>query len=438
MSAPQVVSQGVKAPPARSFHVTQPYHCSQSGHDSVSGYDSERAMKVKPRSFVGKVIVLMKIGCPVVLWGSVNVLIGSQVFPAVVEEAEHVSHSWLSSLLGLVECKSGLNLDGDCFDANLWEEASHVRDRDKLDRRAAKNYHEREKVSEKPTGRSFRSDKEEFKKDGLGDFVREGKKASYKVGKQVHFGFENRTSTFRNPGLKGECSKMSQLDFGPVILHRLFRPNSIPISNIYIDLRNSSNRSPFGPTSNSDSSGPISSGQGLQMLVVESGTQAESGFDEGNGVMQSVKDATIAIIPSVSTPAMPKSKRGGKKLGIPKCHSMKTRWFERIRQEKGNEVETPVCEKWNLEVEVAKMIKEGYARGFFSKKKGSGASNNKENGNVADGLNEVDQFLEVEMTKILETGLALGFDFHSQEKEVSDRIASREAEDDQRLVETNN
>ncbi|KAK0577648.1 hypothetical protein LWI29_036476 [Acer saccharum] len=187
MSAPQVVSQGVKAPPARSFHVTQPYHCSQSDHDSVSGYDSERAMKVKPRSFVWKV------------QGSVNVLIGSQVFLAVVEEAEHVSHSWLSSLLGLVECKSGLNLDGDCFDANLWEEASHVRDRDKLDRRAAKNYHEREKVSEKPAGRSFRSDKEEFKKDGLGDFVREGKKASYKVGKQVHFGSENRTSTFRNP-----------------------------------------------------------------------------------------------------------------------------------------------------------------------------------------------------------------------------------------------
>ncbi|KAI9185723.1 hypothetical protein LWI28_010133 [Acer negundo] len=114
----------------------------------------------------------------------------------------------------------------------------------------------------------------------------------------------------------------------------------------------------------------------------------------------------------MSTPTMPKSKKGGKKSGLAMCHSMKSK-FDRTSQEKGNRVENSINEKWNLEVKVAKMIKKGYARGFFFRKDGSGAGRSKDSDNAADGLDEVDQFLEVELTKILETGIALGFNFHA-------------------------
>ncbi|KAI9195121.1 hypothetical protein LWI28_011891 [Acer negundo] len=82
-------------------------------------------------------------------------------------------------------------------------------------------------------------------------------------------------------------------------------------------------------------------------------------------------------VPSTSTLVIPKSKRGGKKKGAPKSHSMKRRWSDRINQGYGFEGEKSISEKWNLEVEVAKMIEEGYARGFFSKINVEGTSGSK-------------------------------------------------------------
>ncbi|KAK4850015.1 hypothetical protein QYF36_003050 [Acer negundo] len=156
----------------------------------------------------------------------------------------------------------------------------------------------RKKVGVKPTGRSYGTDKVGFLKDSL-----EGNQAPYKVGKQIHFGLEKRdlfslkSNDYKghsgkgkerasqnsrrkilipslgngklvigksNPkavidssssssdfdffregisnfkGLKGEFSKKGQSALGSTLLDGLPRPKSILISNIFIDLCNSS------------------------------------------------------------------------------------------------------------------------------------------------------------------------------------------------------
>ncbi|KAK1571324.1 hypothetical protein Q3G72_015128 [Acer saccharum] len=89
-------------------------------------------------------------------------------------------------------------------------------------------------------------------------------------------------------------------------------------------------------------------------------------------------------------------------------------------------------DKWYLEVEVAKVIKEGNARGIFAK------SRNKIGGDRL-LLDTVDgnSCLDIEITKVIETGAALGFDFQGKEQEVAEIIARKEKEDEERLNEQN-
>ncbi|KAK1577648.1 hypothetical protein Q3G72_023549 [Acer saccharum] len=317
----------------------------------------------------------------------VNVTIGKEVYSAVVEEDEQVSHHWLSSLLRLVECKSGLNQEGTCFDANQWKVDSSTRVSNGFDKMEARNCHDRHKVGVKPARKSFRFDKGESKKDRLGVSFRLGRKEYHKVGKSGFLTWKIEVFWFRNQVSKKEDQKKGRGGYHRTLEGSVAHlwPNTIPISNISIDLRNSSGRSSKGPSSISESasSEPTLKGHGSLMLDHEYNSGTETVFNEGlivvdptshsgtssNGDQRTAEDVPSMIAPSVSTPVLPKSKRGGKKKGAPKSHLMQTRWSDGINQGNGVDKEKSITEKWNLEVEVAKMIEEGYARGFFFKAK---------------------------------------------------------------------
>ena len=90
-----------------------------------------------------------------------------------------------------------------------------------------------------------------------------------------------------------------------------------------------------------------------------------------------------------------------RKEGSVRTHGMKTR----------NKKIVGVL-SWNLEVEYAKAIERQYY---------------KRNGHIGDNIDTLS--LEMEFSKILEIGVALGHDFQGREEELSQVIAQREEKD---------
>ncbi|KAK1560328.1 hypothetical protein Q3G72_025272 [Acer saccharum] len=133
------------------------------------------------------------------------------------------------------------------------------------------------------------------------------------------------------------------------------------------------------------------------------------------------------VIPSVATPAKKSKKiRGGKKICSAKCHSMVTRTSkgEEDRQNQGEQRAQKVVRPrtWNLAVEMTKVIEKGVAMGALS-------NANRDSPSAGSG----EQWnLDIEVAKIIETGKALGFDFDGSEEEVTVFVANRETEDEAR------
>ncbi|TXG70606.1 hypothetical protein EZV62_005541 [Acer yangbiense] len=350
---------------------------------------------------------------------SINVAIGNKVFSAVVEEDEQVSHQWLSSLLGLVECKSSLKQGETGFDARV---DSSSRGRVGIDRMEAKVYHDWQVVGEKPAKKSFRPDKGECKKDGIGVSFRLDRQECHKKGKSGFLDFENREYMVSRKGeLKGRSEKGKErmpqktrgrrsppLGNGKLIIgegtlesgwealaarHRIQTLKRRDFQ-IFIGRKESARKSSKWPSSNSGSaySEPTTGENGSLMLdQVQNtgGIQAEGlSIGDPNSYMglskvitneeQRIEEAaSLTIAPSVRTPTLSKAKIGGKRKGVTKSHTMQTRWSNKINQDKGKDGETDRSEKWNLEVEVTKMVEEGYARGFFSKPSGDGTCGSK-------------------------------------------------------------
>ncbi|KAK2641448.1 hypothetical protein Ddye_023211 [Dipteronia dyeriana] len=80
-------------------------------------------------------------------------------------------------------------------------------------------------------------------------------------------------------------------------------------------------------------------------------------------------------------------------------------------------------DKWNLEVEITKVVEKGVELGYdFNKEQKTLIT--KESWN-----------LEEEISKVIETGSTLGFDFNGIENEMVDQLSRREIEDEDKLHE---
>ncbi|KAK1583380.1 hypothetical protein Q3G72_023248 [Acer saccharum] len=98
---------------------------------------------------------------------------------------------------------------------------------------------------------------------------------------------------------------------------------------------------------------------------------------------------------------------------------------------------------WNLEEEIAKVIEKGVALGLVvnSKDKSLGNGNGThptegrhlEEDHPAEATDQ-DWNLEEEVTKVIEVGVSLGFDFNGKEVEIGGKIADREKEDAERMA----
>ncbi|KAI9164710.1 hypothetical protein LWI28_000666 [Acer negundo] len=86
---------------------------------------------------------------------------------------------------------------------------------------------------------------------------------------------------------------------------------------------------------------------------------------------------------------------------------------------------------WNLEVEVAKVIKKRVGLGCIVLSRSVGAG--RYVGSIFSGQNNVWK-LSQQVTKVIETGVALGFDFNGVEASVSEHVAKRIKEDDRNYL----
>ncbi|KAK3199334.1 hypothetical protein Dsin_022749 [Dipteronia sinensis] len=117
----------------------------------------------------------------------------------------------------------------------------------------------------------------------------------------------------------------------------------------------------------------------------------------------------------LSTPSPKKTSPKYKGL-LAKMHGMQTR-----RDKSRDTVVSTNNEKWNLEVEITKVVEKGVELGVdFNSKSKTVWKTGKWN-------------LEDEIFKVLETGKALGFDFHGIEDDMVEQLSRRETEDDERF-----
>ncbi|KAK3222042.1 hypothetical protein Dsin_009067 [Dipteronia sinensis] len=175
------------------------------------------------------------------------------------------------------------------------------------------------------------------------------------------------SSSLKFNGPIRECSKVGQSGGVSAYPNGPARPSMVPISNISIDLTNSSYRTLKGPTFPSafDSSGPQDSGHESLLLDHHQVIGNRGGSISGSVTIEPEVQTNVnsEIVPFVYTPAKPKAKRVGKNIGASKCHAMITRGSDKLNKGWETTEENQLKDKWNLEVEITNMVEEGYARG---------------------------------------------------------------------------
>ncbi|KAK3205575.1 hypothetical protein Dsin_019621 [Dipteronia sinensis] len=207
--------------------------------------------------------------------------------------------------------------------------------------------------------------------------------------------------------------------------------NQVSDSNIVIDLRGG------GCGGNDKNVGPSFKEallNGGQRNVLETGNmeaQVTNVVDEEEDMSNEVRDRTrkFSSIRKVIKPC-----------SSVKCHGMKTRkdrrsiaaGFDDIRG--GISGSNSVRGRWNLEVELTKAVEKGVAMGYFKvpssiNDRGAGIAGSRES---ADG----GWSFSNEVAKVIEMGVALGLDFKGKEDEVVAEIDRREKEDEARFLAT--
>ncbi|KAI9165982.1 hypothetical protein LWI28_024068 [Acer negundo] len=94
-----------------------------------------------------------------------------------------------------------------------------------------------------------------------------------------------------------------------------------------------------------------------------------------------------------------------------------------------------------LEEEIAKVVEKGVALGRIvisrnnagDDRRGRSQNSNENGQNRGGGVSESSWNLEEEVTKVIEVGMVVGFDFNGKEHEVREEIAKREKQDVDKL-----
>ncbi|KAK0596661.1 hypothetical protein LWI29_017825 [Acer saccharum] len=145
-------------------------------------------------------------------------------------------------------------------------------------------------------------------------------------------------------------------------------------------------------------------------------------------------DLTLLKNDANSDQLLPKTpkRKGGKKCPVTKSHAMKTRNTSRAND--GSVDGASSDKSWNLEVEITKVIEKGAALGVNFK-------HSREESEVGWSISaqeeEIERLrvlwnLEEEISKVIETGVALGYNFNGKEEDIRAEIARKEKEDEER------
>ncbi|KAK0579855.1 hypothetical protein LWI29_032593 [Acer saccharum] len=132
-----------------------------------------------------------------------------------------------------------------------------------------------------------------------------------------------------------------------------------------------------------------------------------------------------------------KKRKGGRSFSFTKYHSMKTRNSRNSNplETRSDHIPEPISlSNWNLEVEITKVIEKGVALGINFNKRSDDSSPKATDEEESQKVIRNQWNLEEEVTKIIEMGAALGFDFNGREVEVAEILARKETEDEERWL----